>query len=375
MDLSMKILNVMQCTNLGGMEQASFLTMKGLIQRGHSCRVISLNPIGALAPLLNRACISSTGLQYRGKGGLGSLPEMYSAFREEQADALIMTGHNVGAMLALGNLCKKHRILAIHFHHEGVKPRWQWHLIYQLACQMFQAITFPSDFIRDEAISIYPPVERIGYTVRNGVELPALTTVEAKEVSRKKLGIPIDAKVIGNAGWLIPRKRYDVFLETAAIAVKHISNAVFVIAGDGPEMDRLKDIAQSLGITEHILWIGWQTDMKSFYSALDVLLFNSDWDAMGMTSVEAMAYSIPVIASVVHGGLCEVLDNTCGYLIHEHNIQLLAQQLQNVLLNVEVASALGTAARQRIAETHSLERNIAQIEQMLGVHTESGEDR
>ena len=50
----MHILNVIQCANLGGMEQAAILRMGELIKKGHVCRLISLNPIQKLAVQCNR---------------------------------------------------------------------------------------------------------------------------------------------------------------------------------------------------------------------------------------------------------------------------------------------------------------------------------
>ena len=65
----MKIVNIIQGTNLGGMEQASLRLMVGLKERGHSCEVVSLNPIGGLGPLLAEHDIPAVGLPYLGKWG------------------------------------------------------------------------------------------------------------------------------------------------------------------------------------------------------------------------------------------------------------------------------------------------------------------
>ena len=230
----MRVLHVIQCTNLGGMEHSALQMMRKQIQRGHRWRLVSLNPIGGLGPLLEELGIPFTGLNYRGRGGWLSLMEMYRAFRAEPADAILMTGHNMGAMLALGGLCRGRRILFIHFHHTGVKPVWQWRLIYRLACRQFAAICFVSDFIRREAEAIYPALRALSRTVRNPYELPELPTVEEQAAARSSLGLPPDVPVVGNAGWLIERKRWDIFLQVAKVVAAEIPNSVFLIAGGGP---------------------------------------------------------------------------------------------------------------------------------------------
>ena len=350
----MRILNIIQCTNLGGMEQASLRLMTGLNQRGHHCELLSLNPIGALGPLLAQAGIPATGLPYRGRGGWRTIPMFRLRLKDFSPDALIMTGHNLLAMLALRDVCKGRRLLAIHYHHAGVKPLWQWRLIYAVAARRFQAVTFASDFIRREAERIYPPIARKSHTVRNPLPLPAPPTPSARNTARKALGLPLSSKIIGNAGWLIERKRFDVFLRVARGVARNRSDTCFAIAGDGPERDRLRALAEKLDIADRVFWLGWQQDMAPFYQAIDVLLFNSDWDALGMASLEAMSYGVPVVASVTNGGLQEVMSEAnCGYYFSQHNISSLEEAVLNCLSQNGVS--LAAKARDRIAELCSPE--------------------
>src|SRR5512146_2454672 len=281
----MDIINLIQCTELGGTERASLQLMTGLQRMGHSFRVISLNPLGRLLPILHDAQIPAVGLQYRGPGGIFSLPRLYARLQKERGDALIMTGHNLLAMMALGEIGKERRLLAVHHHHKGEKPDWQWRLIYRWANKTFNAITFPSDFVRLEAEALYPPIALKSHTIRNPIEMPSPPTPDQRWVARKTLGIPQPAKVIGNAGWLIPRKRFDIFLRVAAQVVRQQHNTVFVIAGDGPERPKLEGLAHELGINERVRWLGWREDMSTFYLRLDGLLFNSDWGALSRTAL------------------------------------------------------------------------------------------
>jgi len=351
----MKILNLIQCTNLGGMEQATLRLMTGLQEAGHDGRLLSLNPLGTLAPLLAEAGIPARGLPYLGAGGWRSFPALKRTLRQSEADALIMTGHNLLAMLALGEVARSRRLLAVHFHHAGVKPACLWRLIYRLACRRFQAIVFPSDFVRQEAEAIYPEVSRLSLTIRNPIHLPRLPLEADRLAARARLGIPSDALVIGNAGWLIARKRFDVFLEVARRVLDELPSTVFVIAGDGPERERLQEQARGLGIAGSVRWLGWQGDLQSFYHSLDSMLFNSDWDALGLTPLEAMSYGIPVVASVVNGGLKEIINSDqVGYLLDQHDVELMAALLVSLYRDPGRRS-VGLRGRWRIAETCSVE--------------------
>jgi glycosyltransferase involved in cell wall biosynthesis len=366
-DSNLKILNLMQCANLGGMEQASLGQMQALCRRGHSFQVLSLNPVGALGPLLAAAGIPAEGLIYSGRGGWRTWLPLRRKLKSIPADALLMTGHNLMAQLALGHYCRGRRVLAIHFHHEGVMPARRWRMVYRQACSQFEFITFPSSFIRDEAERIYPPVAAIARTVRYPVTLPPLVAKADRMAGRRLLKLPADAQIIGNAGWLISRKRFDVFLRVAAKVMAVRPEVHAVIAGDGAERASLEQLALSLGIAERVTWTGWLPDMKSFYQSLDLLVFNSDWDALGMTPLEAMSHGIPVVASVVNGGLKEIIASPeCGFLLPRHDENLLAAQVLRLLGSAAEATRMGLAGRERIRCVSDPDAIAAEYEQLLG---------
>jgi glycosyltransferase involved in cell wall biosynthesis len=275
------------------------------------------------------------------------------AFRQilnlEAADALIMTGHNLMAMAALGDFCRHKRLLAMHFYHTGAKPMWQWRVIYRVAQRCFNAITYPSDYVREEACAIYPPIRNMAWTVRNPLDREPIVTVAHRKILRDRLQLGPDVLIIGNAGWLLPLKRFDIFLRVAARVSVQLPNAQFVIAGDGPERESLRSLARQLGIDQKVHWLGWQKDMRTFYPGLDVLLFNSDWDAFPTTPLEAMSFGVPVIASVLNGGLREVItDDRYGILLQDHDIDRLANA--TMAAATSDGRAMGLRGKQRVSE-------------------------
>lgn len=365
----MQILNIMQCTNLGGMEQASLLTMRTLRSRGHGVRVLSLNPVGKLLPALEREGIDVVGMTYRGRGGWRSLSEMNRHMRSRPTDRVLMTGHSLGAMLALNVARRQHRVLTMHFHHGGVMHERLWKLLYQLALRRFGAVTFMTDFIRREAEEIYPPLRDIAHTVPYPFPVPDLPPQDVRRAARAELGLPLDVPVIGNAGWLIPRKRFDVFLRVGREMLDEHPEAMFVIAGDGPERERLGALARELEMEKSVRWLGWQPDLNRFYLALDVLLFNSDWDALGRTPLEALALGVPIVASVVHGGLREIIDrDDYGYVREEHDVAELAGLASLLLSDRARAQSIVRAGRERLADVGSLEKHGRLMSKLLDLN-------
>lgn len=363
----MKILVIIQCTNLGGMEQCALLFMEELQRLGIECELISLNRFGQLKALIDARGISARDLPYRGYGGWRSFWQTRRMLRSTQADGIIMFGHNLMAATALGGRFKHRSVLSMHFHHSGVKSGWAWHLIYWMAVNRFRAIVYASHFICDEAINMVPELKRISRVISFPIPLPPLPTDESRRAARQRLGIPPEVLTVGNAGWLIPRKRWDVFLDVAQNVAARIPEARFLIAGDGPERKALEARARNQGIDNRIYWLGWQKNLNDFYHCLDLMLFNSDWDAMGRTPLEAMAHGIPTVASVAHGGLMEMLnDPSYAFCSPTHDIGQLADVVVKLLRDRQAARAMGIAGRARIEEVGSPLLHTLRVLKVMG---------
>jgi glycosyltransferase involved in cell wall biosynthesis len=356
----LKILIIIQCTNLGGMEKCALLLAGELLDLGYEVEVLSLNTLGPLGPLLEARGIPAQGLTYRGFGGWRSYLPLRRTIKSLAADAMIMIGHNLMAMLATRDRWQGRKILAMHFHHTGVKSNWSWRLLYALAARQFRTIVYPSKFIRDEACSIAPFISPLTRTIDNPFPMPKLPAEGDRLAARERLGLPRDAKVVGNAGWLIPRKRWDVFLDVAAMVVQLLPGALFLVAGDGPQRSALEQQAERRGMAANVRWLGWKQDLTDFYLSLDVMLFNSDFDAMPRTPLEAMSYGIPAVVSVKHCGTAELIDSdNVGFLLREHDLARLAEKVMELLRDPDAARALGERGRHRIEEagnprTHTL---------------------
>ena len=347
----MKIIILIQCTNLGGMEHNMLLLIDEIKKMNVEVEVVSINPIGKLGELLEARGIQCEGSSYLGPWGVFSILKLHRILASKTADGLLMIGHNLMGELALGKLWKKHRVLSIHFHHKGVKSPLGWRLIYGIAVMKFRAIVFVSKYIMDEAISISSFLAKLSIMVSTPVHAQIPFSDHVKIDARRTLGISENNIVVGNAGWLITRKRWDVYLAVAAEVLKSDPQIRFLIAGDGPERANLEKQARDLGIADMIIWIGWQSKLLPFYQAIDILLFNSDWDAQARTPLEAMSYGIPLVSSILAGGTQEVIYNdSMGYLIDQHDVGKLSAIILKLAHDPELRKLVGENERTRISE-------------------------
>lgn len=358
----MKILNIIQGTGLGGMEQSSLNLMTEMKKLGCSFTVLSLTRTGRLKSHLDKLDIPCIGVEYKGIGGFLS----YFSYKEEikkiNPEAIMMTGNSLIGMFALSNFCENKRILFVHYHHTDVKSKVSWKLIYYFANKCFKHIFFASKFIMDEAIDISPSIKSKSTYLANPLPSVELSGFSKRTELRESLGINNEDIVIGNAGWLIRRKRFDILLRVGGKLIYKNKNIKILIAGEGEEKENLLHLAKELGIENKIIWLGWVDDMETFYQCLDFMIFNSDWDAVGLSPLESIQHGIPTFTSVLNGGLKELLVNEFSYFIqNEHNIDLLVEKFQYSIDNYDQIKKLTLDLRNHINEVSSPRKIAAEV--------------
>jgi glycosyltransferase involved in cell wall biosynthesis len=345
----MNILNVIQGTSLGGMEQSSLNLMKQMKKSGFNFTVLSLTETGRLKSHLDDFDIPCIGIKYRGIGGFLSYFDYKNAITSINPEAIMMTGNSLVGMLALSNICKEKRVLFVHYHHTGVKSNLMWKLIYFIANRRFKHIFFASKFIMGEAIKIFPNIKAKSTCLANPLLPVNLVDPSQRKELRKSLGIGDSDIVIGNAGWLIKRKRFDILLRVCGELKIQNENIKVLIAGSGKEKNNLIQLAEELGITNDIIWLGWIDDMEDFYQSIDFMIFNSDWDAVGLSPLEAIQHGIPTFASVLNGGLKELLSDKFSFFIqNNHDEQALIKKLQYAINHSEEVKKLTLECRNHI---------------------------
>jgi glycosyltransferase involved in cell wall biosynthesis len=110
--------------------------------------------------------------------------------------------------------------------------------------------------------------------------------------------------------------------------------------------------------------LGWLPDLYLFYSSLDLLLFNTDWEALGRTPIEAISLGTPVVASAVHSGLEEILLPAFAPVIKQHDVPLLASLCHVPLQDRERSRKDALRTREYLA-AFSPEADSGRLEELL----------
>jgi N-acetyl-alpha-D-glucosaminyl L-malate synthase BshA len=144
-----------------------------------------------------------------------------------------------------------------------------------------------------------------------------------------------------------PVKRVSVVVEIFA-RVRRQVRARLLMVGDGPDLGGAIRLAQSLGVSEDILFLGEQDTVVPLLSASDVFLLPSAQESFGLAALEAMACEVAVVASRV-GGLPELIESGVTGLLHDpRDIEAMAESALRLLSDTDFRSGV-TAAARRVA--------------------------
>jgi L-malate glycosyltransferase len=367
------ILKIFQCTNLGGMEQVGYGLTRDLRHRhGYKFRVTTPRPFGEGKSFLQAVDPNCRDHAYRGRFGWRTFPAFRSTLRElaPANGGVWLTGTCACSLAAMRGLPGP-KVLSHHYHHfDGPGSGWRWAAFYRAFGPGLDVITYPTDFTRREAMKIAPWLRPKAHVVRNGFPVHCSSEGERRlkqGQARKLLGLPDDAFIVGNAGWLIQRKRFDIFLQTARRIKDAIPTAYFEICGGGPLEGELRDLAARLELTDSVRFSGWALEMEPHYQAWDVCLFNSDRDTLGCTPLEAASHRCAVVASVRYGGLIEfIVGGRNGVLLQEHNPDALARSVAAVAEAPGLAEELRERAVETLREKFSQEEALSFYRSIFG---------
>jgi glycosyltransferase involved in cell wall biosynthesis len=215
------------------------------------------------------------------------------------------------------------------------------------------------------------PAEKIDL-VYNAVDL-ARVQVEAPPGLREQLGGSETRPLVLTPARLDAQKGHDSLLK----AVQQVPEATFLLAGEGPERERLEASAAQLGIVDRVRFLGRREDVPELLAACDVFALPSLYEGSSLAVLEAMAAGIPIVSSAI-GGTEELIDDgRSGLLVAPGDPDALAAALRRVLGDGELRKRLAARARERVEAGLTREAMATRVEgvyrELLGETASPGE--
>jgi N-acetyl-alpha-D-glucosaminyl L-malate synthase BshA len=233
--------------------------------------------------------------------------------------------------------------------------------ITQFGIEQSDGVTAISSYLRDrtrEAFSIKGEIE----VIRNFVNCDVYVRVPTKVAAMRPRYASGDEKLLVHLSNFRPVKRIlDVIAVFARIS--QTLPARLMMIGDGPDRSAAEHLAMSLGVQDRIHFLGKQDNVNELLPLADLMLMPSEMESFGLAALEAMACSVPTIATRV-GGVPELIDDGVnGLLFPLGDVQAMATAAIELLGDATRLNTMAAMARKNASDRFCASKIIPLYEQ------------
>jgi len=227
---------------------------------------------------------------------------------------------------------------------------------YPLALRPHRRIIAVSEEVKARyAEDLHVPTRKL-VVVRNGILVPPLDPSSDAALRAELLRGRPDYLVFTPAR-LHPQKGHAILLTAAA----QVSEATFVMAGDGPLRTELEQQARTLGVAERCVFLGYRADVPALLAAADLVVLPSLYEGLPVSILEAMAAQRPVVATAIGGTDEAITHDQTGLLVPAGDSTALAIAIRRLRADPALAKRLAAAGRQRVEREFSSARTASRV--------------
>ena len=193
--------------------------------------------------------------------------------------------------------------------------------------------------------------------INNGIDIERFHNVKETKVDiRKTLGIPEQTFVVGHVGRFVDVKNHDFILKVFEKVHEEKPDSLLLLIGDGEQLEQFKDRVKAAGLEKSVLILSNRSDIPQLLKAMDVFVFPSKFEGLGIALIEAQAAKLRCIVSknvpkeafvselVIPLSLSDSLDSWCDTILdskrrgpyedrlEEFNIKSAVRKLEKVYL-------------------------------------------
>ncbi|MCS6918725.1 MAG: glycosyltransferase family 4 protein [Fimbriimonadales bacterium] len=242
-----------------------------------------------------------------------------------------------------------------------VRALWRW------IAQYPRAITAVSDQVKAGLVDGGVPPMRI-QVIPGGIDLERFEKLPRREAMREQFFVPQDRPILLCVGRFMRYKGFDLAIQAMERVWAQFPDADLWLAGDGPDNTRLVKIVASCSRPHRVRFFGYWSAVEELYAAADVLLAPAREAGLGLSTMEAIACGLPVVATDIPAMRRLIEHERTGLLVPRENPDALAQAALRLLQEPSLAlqlsqNALRTAdkfhIRHTVEQTAPLYRQIS----------------
>ncbi len=357
-----RVVEILATGTNGGAQEHLYSLVTRLDRERYDVSVVALSP-GSAVRNLQRAGIQVLVIDEPDDAiAVGALAAYLVEVRADVIHNHMFRAETVGtrAAMALAEIGHRRPYVVSTVHSSRVRSEDDRRILRDLTPQVNQLIAV-SQMVERKLVEegrTTAPVTRI----YNGVDLSRYDNQEACCTLPEEYGMEPGSKLVGVVARLEPEKGHPTLLEAWPQVLQEVPDAYLLIVGEGSRREALEAQARELRIAHRVVFTGRRDDVPAVTAALDVAVLPSYREAQGLSILEAMALSRPVVASNV-GGIPEMIeDGVTGLLVPPHDADALAGAITRLLRDHPYADTLGRAGHDLVHDRFCIELMVEAIQ-------------
>lgn len=362
----MKIVQVQTQAEAAGAQRISQMLSEGLMARGHTVRTVFMY---RKTDAFDADPTAEYILKEPPRGPIGQLAAclgLIAYMRRERPDAVLSFQHYGNIFGTIAGLLAGTRLrIANQSGAPGKRggmlvAAWIDHAMGAVGLYRYSIVN--SRWTAEQFAGHLPSYRSRVRRIDHGVARSA-SSIDRRS-ARQMFGFPGDAQIAVTSGRVTRDKNQRALIEAMAL----VPHAHLALAGVGPELETLRELASTRGLSDRVHFVGEvpQNRIFEFLAAGDVFVFASRNETFGLSVVEAAIAGLPVISNRLEV-LREVLtggNGTSAVFADAENPQVFAAEIRRVLGDVELQAQLVAAGR-GLAEHFAPEAMVARYEELL----------
>lgn len=203
--------------------------------------------------------------------------------------------------------------------------------------------------VKDDLVKNYGVPEQKIKVIYNPIDLDYISRAKQVEVDHPWF-FDDDIPVIISVGRLVPQKGYSYLLKSFKLMGKKVPCRL-VIIGQGEERNRLKRLAQNLGIGDSVAFLGLQENPFKYVSRSSVFVLSSLVEGFPIVLLETMVCGVPVVSTRCPSGPDEIIENGInGLLVPVADVNSMADAIMRLLTDEELSKKVVENAKKKVVE-------------------------
>ena len=265
---------------------------------------------------------------------------------------------------ALGLLLKQFHPMQLvtTVHGWGVRS-WKtpiYHAIDRASLRRHDRVICVSEDLLNQCLDAGVPVDRCS-EIENAIDLTAYESLPDADHARREFNIPDGVPVIGAVGRLSSEKAFEVLIQAVDQLIESGTDAMLVIAGDGPERQSLEQLIQKTGRTDRIRLLGHVSDPRSLFAAMNAFVMTSRSEGLPNVLLESLACHVPVITTPVGGIPRVVTPDHDALFIPVDDPDALTVVLSRLLNNDSLQQQLARNGHDTVTQRYSFEVRMSKV--------------